>query len=172
MRYFKIAQKVANHLGYFCYEILSPRTFKNRPIWSHCAPIQECDCGHPVAIVFKNLAIKHMAAKDKTRFNEFLEDLAKWRPCAISLRQSGFPFIFNDTAVSEEADATDEVGKLRTKFFTILRTSRKGSNLCKIDFLAPFKSMIPFQFRQIVNKMEAFVQGGCTAPGDADYSGG
>ena len=31
MKFFKIAQKVATHLGYFC-DFLSPK----RPIWSHC----------------------------------------------------------------------------------------------------------------------------------------
>ena len=87
-------------------------------------------------------------------------------PCAVSLRQFGIPFIFNDTAVWEAADATDEVNRLRTKFTALLRSSRKGGNSCKHDFLAPFKSITPFQFKQIVDKMEAFVQGGCTTPGD------
>ena len=52
---------------------------------------EDIDARTSVAIAFKNLAIKHMAAKDKTRFNEFLEDLAKLRPCAVSLQQSGPP---------------------------------------------------------------------------------
>ena len=99
------------------------------------------DARTSVATAFKNLAINHMAAKDKIRLNEFLEDLNRWQPCAVSLRQSKLPFIFNDTAVWEEADATDEAGKLRTKFFKMLRISRKGSNLCKTDLLAPFTSM-------------------------------
>ena len=101
-----------------------------------------------------------MAAKDKNAFNELLEELSKWRACAVSLRQFGLPFIFNDTAVWEAVDATDEVNKLRTNFTALLRSSRKGSNLCKHDYLAPFKSITPFQFKQIVDKLEAFVQGG------------
>ena len=33
--YLKIAQNVTNYLGYFSKKLLTPRTFKNRPIWSH-----------------------------------------------------------------------------------------------------------------------------------------
>ena len=119
-----------------------------------------------VAVSFRNAAIKHMAAKDKNALNEFLEELTKCRPCAVSLRQFGLPFIFNDTAAREAADATDEANKLRTKFAALLRSSRKAGKSCKQDFLAPFSSVTHFQFKQIVDKMEAFVQGGCATPGD------
>ena len=40
MWFFKLAQKCVNHL----IEILPPRTFKNRPIWSHCCPPTTTTC--------------------------------------------------------------------------------------------------------------------------------
>ena len=33
--FFKVAQNVTKYLGSFCKNNLTPRTFKNRPIWSH-----------------------------------------------------------------------------------------------------------------------------------------
>ena len=32
----------------------------------------------------RNVAIKHMAAKDKNALNECLEELTKWRPCSVA----------------------------------------------------------------------------------------
>ena len=48
----------------------------------------DTDARITAAVIFMNAAIKHMAAKDKNALNEFLEALTKWRPCAVSLRQS------------------------------------------------------------------------------------
>ena len=113
-----------------------------------------------VATAFKNFAIKQMAAKNADMLGEFLGNLGKWKPCAVSLRQSGLPPIFNDITICDNANTTEEVSTMRTKFNKALRRNRRGSNSYKTDLLAPFTSMSPFQFKQTVDSMEAFIQGG------------
>ena len=57
----------------------------------------------------------------------------------------------------EDANTTEEVCTLRTKFNKMLRSNRRGSNSYETDRLAPFTSMTPYQFKQTVDSMEAFM---------------
>ena len=109
------------------------------------------------AIAFKNRAVKCMAAKDTNAFKSLLEDLGRWQPCAASLRKSGAPLIFHDVKSWEDAKVSDEACELRTKFTKIMKSGRKNSSA---DLTSPFNSVSFLQFRQTVNSMEAFVQGG------------
>ena len=36
-----MAQKVTKYFGLLLHENLSPRTYKNRPIWLHCSDIEK-----------------------------------------------------------------------------------------------------------------------------------
>ena len=109
------------------------------------------------AVDFTNRAVKCMVANDKKEIESLITDLHKWQPCAVSLRKSGLPLILYDVKVWEDAKVYDEASELRTKFSSIMKSDRKNKSA---DLTAPFNSMSPLQFRQTVNKREAFVQEG------------
>ena len=112
-----------------------------------------------VAIAFKNRAVECMATEDVNAIRLLLEDLRGWQPCTTSLRRSGPPLIFRDVKVWEDAKVYEEVIELRSRFCRIMKNGRKNISA---DLTSPFKDVSSLQFRQSVDSMEAFIQGGHT----------